>query len=177
MLIRGGSMTQTLLDEKLQLEIDKLKKMQQSDLNSQRLIDGFTVHFKKKLEELKNIDDGQLLLQSAVELLNSVPVLLLDFATEVSNTRREQGARINAIQDCRDVLVEEAEVQAREEARIQELADKIKDGENVKSRKIGEHPSRLKEIRKAQDLVSEEQQIEEEADDVEVIEDEEQKEE
>ena len=150
-------MFQSLLDEKLDSELGRLKNMQQSDLNAQRLVDSFTAHFRNSLSELREIEDPELLLQNAIDLLNRVPKMLVDLAAEVSVTRRELTARVNAISECRNVLVEKAEAQAREDQRVEKLANKIKNGEDVKSRKPGERPAKLKEARKAQELVNEEE--------------------
>ena len=165
-------MTETFLDEKLQTETDNLKNLQVSDINSRRLVSNYAAYINKNFELLAGIEDSQELLSRVVSLLRGSPKILEDISHELNATRREQASRVQAVSDCRDILIETIEVQAREAERVKEVADKIREDGNVERRKIGDRPIKLKEIRKAQELITEEDSEAEEEDESSALEDE-----
>ena len=148
-------MTEKSLDEKLQTETDNLKNLQVSDLNGRRLVSNFATYINKNFELLATIQDQQELLSQVVSLLRGSSKILEEISFELNATRREQAARVQAISDCRDVLVGLTEERNREDERVREIADKIKE-DGTEPRKIGDRPVKLKEVRKAQTLIEEE---------------------
>jgi len=158
-------MIEQSFDEKLQTETENLRNLQVSDLNSRRLVSNFAAYVNKNFELLASIEDPQELLSQAVSLFRGSPKMLEEISFELNATRREQAARVQAISDCRDVLIETIEKQTREAERVREVADKIKQSDGVEPRKIGDRPVKLKDVRKAQALVREEDtETKEEAD-------------
>jgi len=148
-------MIEKSLDEKLQLEMENLKNLRVSDLNGRRLVSNFASYINKNFELLATIQDQQELLSQVVSLLRGSPKVLEEISFELNASRREQAARAQAINDCRDILAGLIEDRDREDERVRELADKIKE-DGTELRKVGDRPIKLKEVRKAHALIEEE---------------------
>lgn len=133
-----------VLEEQITLEKNKIDEMLVADINGSRISKVFASKMQEKMNEIAQITDTQVLLTNTIALLRKTITILEDSIIEVNVSRREQQGRINSIQELQSKFgLIEKEILAEEAAKEEVISPG--------SRKIGERPEKLKNIRGTQD--------------------------
>lgn len=132
------------LEDQITLEKNKIDEMLVADVNGSRISKIFTSKMQEKMNEIAQITDTQVLLTNTIALLRKTNTILEDSIIEVNVSRKEQQGRINSIQELQSKFdLIEKEILAEEAAKEEVISPG--------SRKIGERPEKLKNIRGTQD--------------------------
>ena len=132
------------LEDQITLEKNKIDEMLVADVNGSRISRVFTSKMQEKMNEIAQITDTQVLLTNTIALLRKTNTILEDSITEVNVSRKEKQGRINSIQELQNKFeLIEKEILAEEAAKEEVISPS--------SRKIGERPEKLKNIRGTQD--------------------------
>ena len=137
------------LEDQITLEKNRSDEMLVADINGSRISKVFTVRMQERMNEIAQITDTQVLLTNTIALLRKTNKILEDSINEVNVSRKEQQGRINSLQELnKSFELIEKEILAEEEAAKKEEVV------SPSSRKIGERPEKLKNIRGTQDSES-----------------------
>ena len=136
------------LEDQITLEKNRSDEMLVADINGSRISKVFTVRMQERMNEIAQITDTQVLLTNTIALLRKTNKILEDSINEVNVSRKEQQGRINSLQELnKSFELIEKEILAEEAAKKEEVV-------SPSSRKIGERPEKLKNIRGTQDSES-----------------------
>lgn len=148
-------MFEEALNKIIKEETEKLNSQQLADLNGQRVINNFSLYINQNIEALLKTQNGQELLDKSIVLLRNTTKALQEITTELNSQRREQRARVVALQDSLNVIIDVSKRKEAESNKVKAVAEKIKNGENFDRRRPGDRPETLKVRRKAEALVAE----------------------
>ena len=133
------------LEDQITLEKNRSDEMLVADINGSRISKIFTARMQERMNEIAQITDTQVLLTNTIALLRKTNKILEDSINEVNVSRKEQQGRINSLQELNKSFESiEKEILAEEAAKKEEVV-------SPSSRKIGERPEKLKNIRGTQD--------------------------
>ena len=140
------------LEKDLKAEIKKGEEMLVADVRGQRVSKRFAEVMQSRMNEIAQITDSQVLLTKTISLLRDSASILDDIISESNITRREQQARAEALKDYHTKFIKMQDQIAQEEkAKEEALEAANEEAISPGSRKIGERPEKLKNIRGTQD--------------------------
>ena len=146
------------LEKDLKVEIKKGEDIIVADLRGQRVSRRFTEIMQVKMNEIAQITDSQVLLTSTISLLRESAGILDDVIMEANISRREQQARAEALKEQYNKFVQlEKQINDEREAADKAVQEEIAQEETIQpspgqqTRKIGERPEKLRDVRNKTD--------------------------